>query len=314
MIRYDLSISGGRSTSNAGLHLRALFLMARPAQVLLIAFVYLFGAVIGWATGLSIDADSFWIGLLILIPISMSVHYANEYADFETDAQTLRTPFSGGSGALQEIGLPRQLALTAAWVSLAIGVGLVLLGLWSKILHPAALGVLSTGTFLGWMYSLPPLSLAWRGWGEFINALSGAMLLPLYGYAAQAGRLDLNLALVCLPFFTLAFNNLLATTWADRRADNAVGKFTLATRWQPQQLRALYRLIAFGAFLSLLILRDRLLPPNVFIFSLFALPAVLWGALTYTRQRNPLPSVSAMVLLLTLQLVAWGWIVVNLPS
>lgn len=314
MIRDDLSFSSVQSTSSARLLLLALLRMARPAQVLLIAFVYLFGAVIGWATGLPIDAVSYWIGLLVLIPVSMSVHYANEYADFETDAQTSRTPFSGGSGALHELGLSRQVALTAAWVSLVIGVGLVLLGLWSGTLHPAALGVLSVGVFLGWMYSLPPLTLAWRGWGEFVNALLGAVLLPLYGFAVQAGRLDLRLELVCLPFAALAFNNLLATTWADRRADAAVGKYTLATRWRPQHLRTLYRVIALAAFLSLLILRSRLLPPLVFTFSLFSLPVVLWGALTYTQQRNPLPSVSAMVLLLTLQFIAWGLTVVELAS
>ncbi|NIS81137.1 MAG: prenyltransferase [Anaerolineales bacterium] len=313
MLRHDNDFYGKLSADSIRLHLLVLFRMARPPQILLIGFVYLFGAVVGWATGQANDAESFWLGLLILIPGSMSVHYANEYADYETDLRTKRTLYSGGSGALPESGLPRRLALIAAWVSLFVVVGLAFLGLWARMLHPMGMTVLFVGVFFGWMYSLPPFALAWRGWGEITNALLGAMLLPQYGYAVQAGRLDLRLALVYLPFVALAFNNLLATTWADRRADAAVGKYTMATRWSPRNLQKLYTAVALGAFLSLLAIRSWLLPPVVFWFSLFAFPAVLWGALTYTQKRNPLPSVSAMVLMLTFQLIAWGFTALKFP-
>ena len=90
--------------------LRAIFLMARPSHLLLIGFIYLLGATMAVAMGAQIDAKLLLAGLLALMPISMSVHYANEYADVDTDALTQRTPFSGGSGALPGSGLPRSLA------------------------------------------------------------------------------------------------------------------------------------------------------------------------------------------------------------
>jgi len=95
---------------------------------------------------------------MIIFPISMSIHYANEYADHDTDALTKRAPFSGGSGALPESGLPPHAALVAAWVNLLIGIGVALVGLrWGLLLYPA-LSVLVFGVFFGWMYSMPVMS------------------------------------------------------------------------------------------------------------------------------------------------------------
>lgn len=290
--------------------LSAVYRMARPTQVLLVAVVYIFGAIIAAATGIPHDLTAFMYGLLTIVPVSMSIHYANEYADFETDALTVRTPFSGGSGALPETGLPRRLAKIGAWVSLIIGAGLAIGGAATGHVSRTALLVLIFGAFFGWMYSLPPLSLARRGWGELDNALLGGVLLPLYGYATQSGRLEISVIAACLPFASLVFVNLLATTWADREADCLVGKLTLATRWTIQHLRLLYVSVSIGAFTLLLLLNRWLLPSVVVRTSFLVLPLVVWGAISYTRHRNPFPTVAAMVAMLIVQAAAW-WSVVS---
>ena len=124
------------------------------------------------------------------------------------------------------------------------------------------------------MYSLPPLQLAWRGWGELDNALLGGLLLHLYGYAVLGGRISLEVATICIPFTLLAFNNLLATTWADREADAQVGKNTLATRLTIPQLCGLYAIVAVAAFTALPFLQ---VPREITFGSFLALPMVLWG-------------------------------------
>jgi 1,4-dihydroxy-2-naphthoate octaprenyltransferase len=293
--------------------LSAVFRMARPPQVLLVAAVYVFGAIIAVATGIPHDTKTFMYGLLTIIPISMSIHYANEYADFETDALTVRTLFSGGSGALSDTGVPRRMALISAWVSLTIGAGIALGGIAKGHVSSVALLVLGFGAFFGWMYSLPPLSLAWQGLGELDNALLGGVLLPLYGYVTQSGRVDIGVIAACLPFAALAFVNLLATTWVDREADYIVGKLTLATRWKPQHLRRLYAIVSIGAFTLLLLFNGWLLPPIVVWTSFLVLPLVVWGALSYTRHRNPFPTVAAMVAMLIVQATAW-WSIVSSSS
>jgi 1,4-dihydroxy-2-naphthoate octaprenyltransferase len=283
----------------------ALFAMSRPAQLVLIAFVYLFGSVISLANGVHLNVGTFWMGLLALLPLSASVHYANEYADHETDARTMRTPFSGGSGALLRTGLHQIVALRAAWIAAVVGALIAFIAFERGFLSPSAFGILTLGTFFGWMYSLKPLALGWRGLGELDNALLGGVMLPLYGYVAQEGNVDAWVIMALLPFGASVFINLLATTWPDRVADEMVGKRTLATRLPVQYLRLLYWSVALGIVLSLFLLLHRVLPLSVVAGSLLTAPVILWGGLRYTRQHSPFPTVAAMVLLLFAQTIAW---------
>jgi 1,4-dihydroxy-2-naphthoate octaprenyltransferase len=285
---------------------KLLFRMSRPAQILLLTGVYIFGSAIALAMGISISLAAFIAGLMAFIPTCASIHFANEYADFETDLLTERTPFSGGSGALLDSGLPRRTALLAAWGALAAA-GSFALFFWNTGWLPlAALGILTLGAVSGWMYSLPPLALAWHGWGEVTNAWLGGMLAPVYAFAVQSGTVTSETVLATLPFTLVVFNNLLATQWPDRAADALVGKRTLVTRWSPRRLRWLYFASALIALTSMLFFRESIFPDPVVWSSLLAIPVVLWGGLDFTRKHSPFPSVAAMVLLLVLQTIAWG--------
>jgi 1,4-dihydroxy-2-naphthoate octaprenyltransferase len=161
------------------------------------------------------------------------------------------------------------------------------------------------------MYSLPPLALAWRGWGELDNALLGGVALPLYAYLVQSGELDPWVILIFIPFGMLVFINLLATTWADRDADGAVGKFTLATRWNTIRLRRVYLAVAAGAFVYLGMFNRLLYPQPVLIASLLVIPILVWGFITYTRQHSPFPTVAAMAVYLMIQITVWGAVLVR---
>jgi 1,4-dihydroxy-2-naphthoate octaprenyltransferase len=283
-----------------------LFDTSRPDQLALIALVYAMGSAIALADGASIDPIVTGVGLLALLLVSMSVHYVNEYADYFADYLAIRTPFSGGSGALQRTGLPRRLPLQSAVVTGLLGAGVGLLG--RSVGYPfSALVVLLLIAAFGWAYSVGP-ALAWRGLGELDNAALGGIALPVYGFAVQAGTVTPRAVAVSIPFFSLVFVNLLDTTWVDREADGAVGKNTLATRFPASRLRALY-LLAVGVWLgSLLVLRGSVLPGAVVLASLLVVPFIIWGALWYTRRRSPFPTVVAMVLTAVAQTAAWLWV------
>jgi 1,4-dihydroxy-2-naphthoate octaprenyltransferase len=281
--------------------------MSRPSQLALIAVVYLLGTLIAVARGEPFGSRAAVVGLVVLLPVASSVHYANEYADYETDALTTRTPFSGGSGGLQETGLPRRLALRAAVVSLGVGTATALVCLRHGVTIPSLL-VLGGIAALGWLYSLPPLALVWRGFGEITNAVLGGLALPLYGYAVQADRIALDPVLACLPFTVLVFVNLLETHWPDRWADATVGKSTLPTRWSRSRLRLTYVLGTVAYLATLAILAGRALPVPIALASLVVVPFLAWGIVRYTRRDLPLPGVLAMVLAAVVQVLAWGWI------
>ncbi|MFD1511850.1 prenyltransferase [Halomarina rubra] len=278
--------------------------LSRPSQLLLILAVYALGAKIALASGATLDWAALVVGAAALLGVAASVHDANEFADHETDALTDRTPFSGGSGALARTGLPRTMALRAGVVALGVGSALALVGAVLGVLPLPALALLAVVAVFGWQYSVGPLKLAWRGWGELDNAVLGGLLLPTYGAAVLGGPLATTL-LACVPLFSLVFANLLATQWPDRRADAAVGKRTLVTRLAPRRLRTLYVGCVVVAFGSLALLAGGVLPVVVAGASLLVLPLSVWGAAGYTERRVPFPSVAAMVALVVVQLLAW---------
>ena len=304
-----------RSDHDLSTVLRALFEMSRPDQLLLMALLYATGVLVALVGGATVNPLPVVTGFLLFLPVAVSVHYANEYADYETDRLTTPTPFSGGSGALVRTDLPRGLALRAAVAALvvaAVAVGVVVgveRGGGTALAPDAtAVGLLSLIAVLGWQYSLPPLALAWHGWGELDNALLGGVLLPVYAVAV-AGEVRLASVLAFLPFGCVVFVNLLATTWPDRRADAAVGKATLATRLSAGRLRWLYAGGLLASGVSMAAVHGGAVPAVVCWASLLAAPLLLWGLLAYTRQRSPFPTVAGMVVLAGAQFV--GWVVVG---
>jgi 1,4-dihydroxy-2-naphthoate octaprenyltransferase len=266
---------------------------------------WLLGVAIASAKGHNLEANSVILSLITIITVSASVHYMNEYADHETDAITTRTPYSGGSGVLPSGLVPRSLAMKGAWASLLIGILAQLYAI-SIGTHPwSALAVLLLGAVGGWMYSLPPLRLGWRGLGEVLNAFLGSNLLPLYGFVTTSGGFDYKVSLACLPVTLIAFTNLLAVTWPDRTADEFVGKKTLATRWTPKRLQLSYRIAIITSFISLILLEGWILPREVVFSSLLALPLLIWGANTYTRNEISTATIYGMVVMIAAQTIAW---------
>ena len=291
------------------MNLRAYIAMARPLLLLAVLPIYWIGGLIARAFGQGWDLVRFWWGLAVLVPVTLASHYANEYADFETDALTVRTPFSGGSGVLAEQAGLRRGALWAAALLVISGLLAAWAGLRTGALSPWSLALWAAGTVFSLAYSLPPFKLAWRGWSEVINAVIIALLLPLYGYTVQAGYPAWTVVVGCLPFALLIFSLILATNWADRDADRQVGKMTLSARLRRPLLRRLYAAAAFLGIALQPLLIGVALPPLVAWSSLPAAPVIYWAWTRYTKTHSPLPTVIAMLTLLPLQL--WAWIAVG---
>ena len=280
--------------------------MSRPAQLSMIFLVYGLGVLLALARGAPGSVGPILLGFLALIPAALSVHYSNEYADFETDALTEGTPFSGGSGALQNSQLSRSFARDATVVTgLLVPVVLLFGAALGVFLSPTTLVLLGLILVLGWGYSVGP-AFAWNGLGEVDNALVGGVLLPLYGAAATAGTISVAAVLAVLPFGVVLFCNLLATHWPDREADAEVGKETLATRWPRRRLKSAYG-GAFALYVALVaLLWGGPLPFPVAVASAMVIPHFLWAFKEYTVRESPAPTVGAMVSLATLQTVAWA--------
>ncbi len=283
---------------------RLIWRMSRPLQLVAVSMVFAWGVIVA-SVEYPIYSFQIIVGFAALLAVTVSIHLINEYADVETDALTQRTTYSGGSGALSETGASPAIALIGAWIALLVGVLIAVIGVLTGPISVQAFGLLILGAFFGWMYSVRPLALAWKGWGELDNSLLGALLLPLFGYVLAGGTLNLSTILLFLPFTGLAFLNLLATTWADKEADGIVGKHTLAVKWSEERLRRLY--LTVGALTYLIIVFQNFLqfPRYVILVGFLTFPLSIWGFHSYTRKQDPSPSVIAMSAYMTLQIGVW---------
>ncbi len=268
--------------------------MARPDQLALVCVVYALGVLVAVARGAT--HANVLVGVGALLVVAVAVHYANEYADYDTDALTTRTPYSGGSGALHDADLGRPFARRAL-VGASVLAVLALLATVVAGVPASATALLSAILVVGVAYSLGP-RLAWRGLGEVTNAVLGGLALPLYGVAVTGTAPDVVDALTFLPFTAIVFANLLATQWPDRRADAHVGKRTLAVILDAHTLRRLYVLAAALGLGGVGALVATGLAPLA-LLALATPTAVLLavGARRYGRTESPAATVHAMLVL-----------------
>lgn len=282
---------------------RAAARLIRPDHVLLILVVLAAGWVMGRVdtvnSGGPLPPTGVVLTVLAIAAVAASAHAVNEYADVETDARTQRTRFSGGSGALLAHGLPASFALRVAVAAGLVAAALMILGLVSGAVSGVVTLMVAVGLIGGWTYSVGPWPWSRHGWGEVANALLGGLLLPATG-AVAAGAGFVPAALAFLPFTLLTFVNLLETQWADREADRAVGKHTLASRLSPTAIRRLGLLTVVAAYALSLVVH----PWPVALAGLLAAPLSALGV-RRLGHGPPGPSVVAMIAVLLLQAAAW---------
>ncbi|WP_298885446.1 UbiA family prenyltransferase [uncultured Serinicoccus sp.] len=276
-------MSHGGPAGPTSVRLRAAVRMSRPDQVLLILAVYAVGWVAGTAGvgagGAALPRPGAVLTALVVLAVATSVHVVNEFADVQTDVRTVRTRFSGGSGALQEHGLPAVFALRVAVVAAALAAVLTVLGLATGTVSGLVALLLTLGLVGGWAYSVGPWPFSRHGWGEVANALLGGLLLPATGAVVAGAALGPGL-LTFLPFALLTFVNLLETQWADRDADRAAGKHTLATRLPAPTLRRLGAVTGVTAYGLSLVVH----PWPVALAGLLAAPLSALGVHRLTRR------------------------------
>ena len=239
---------------------RAPFLVLTPACIALgLACVYRIAG----------DIPVFESALVFIgaLAAHISVNALNEYQDFHSglDAQTQRTPFSGGSGVLPAHPELASSALTIALIglliSMAVGVYFILQrGM--ALLPLGLIGLFLVIAYTRWITQHPLLCLVAPGLGFGPLMVVGTCVALTGTYAPLAWAASL------VPFF-LVNNLLLLNQFPDAEADRAVGRKHLlvtagakqASRWYALQMllafatlivAVLIGIMPFGALLGLL--------------------------------------------------------------
>jgi 1,4-dihydroxy-2-naphthoate octaprenyltransferase len=225
--------------------------LARPAFLAGGFTGFALGAAVARFDGYALDWRAYLLAQVMVTSFHLMVHFANDYYDQDTDAITVRTAWSGGSGVIPNGELPASVALIAALACAACGVIIVIAEALDGNVLLAALGV-AIGV-LGWSYSAPPMRLLARGLGELDTIAVVAVLVPLVGYATFAGALGPHAFAATLPGACAMFAMMLTVEIPDVAADAATGKRNLVVRWGARRAVVTARLLAAAAVVMLVL-------------------------------------------------------------
>ena len=308
----------GRSLARGGLSRRqrfqdraAIWLRALRLQFYPMTWIaYTIGALLAVGAG-PLQLGSYWIGYLCLFALEAATVFSNEYFDYDSDRRNTNAgPFNGGSRVLTDgsvrfgqmrmaIGMALLATALLAWWLLAGAVS-------SPAASAAVLGVLAVFA-LG--YTVPPLKLSHRGFGELDVAATHSFGVVLCGFVFQGGVVwDGSPWLVSVPLFLSVLAAITLSGIPDRDADWQAGKRTMVV--QVGVAKALK--IALGSTLAapaLALLIDQLGFAGR-LYGAWIWPAVLHALVAALligrrlRQPDPLPGLNPLMVI-SLSLILW---------
>ncbi len=258
--------------------------LSRPHFLLGAALLYALGVSIAHYLGATIDWSLYLLGQAWGTMVQLSAHYLNEYFDSSADAENPnRTLFSGGSGALGEGKLPREVAFWAAIFSMAMAASFTALIL--RDAHPsAALILVMVLIFLGaFFYSTPPIRLASSGYGELTTTVIVANLVPTMGYLLQHGELHRLVAMVTFPLTALHLAMMLAFELPDYASDIKYQKRTLMVRLGWERGMALHNGLILCSYVLVGIAMVSGLPLTIAVPMLLTLPLGIFSIWSMNR-------------------------------
>ncbi len=195
--------------------------MRLPFLILTPACVVLGLATAIWTVG-TVNWFHFVLVLIGAVSAHISVNAFNEYFDFKSglDEKTWRTPFSGGSGRLQQSPELEKPALYMAWFFLGLVTAVGIYFAWkigAALIPLGILGLLIIYFYTEWITRYPLLCLVAPGLGFGTLMVMGTDFVLTGSYSWTAFLASL------VPFF-LVSNLLLLNQFPDAEADQSIGR------------------------------------------------------------------------------------------
>lgn len=250
--------------------------------------MFALGAAIAAWHGHTVDATRYLLGQATVTALQLMTHYGNDYFDYDADRANLTpTTWSGGSRVLVADELPRAVALIAALVLAATGLGFGLLA--ARHGGPWTLPTVAAMLVIAWEYSAPPLRLCASGAGELGTAVVVTGLVPWLGFYLQAPDLAGvgTLLVAIVPPALLQLAMLLAIEFPDAAGDAATGKRTLVVRLGAPRAARLYAAITALAFVWLPVGWLLGLPARVALAAAIPAPVAGWRIARIAEHGDP---------------------------
>jgi 1,4-dihydroxy-2-naphthoate octaprenyltransferase len=219
---------------------RNLFRLAHPLHLFLGLLTYFLGASIANYLGRPFRPDAFWLGLVAVLLAQISMNMLAEVfrppAEPLMEGETLK-----GRIALRNNALYISIAALAANAVIAF-----LLYTNGRFSAEAFLFILLSLVFV-LAYSVPPLRLVNRGFGELLLAGHLAYIIPSIAYILQTGEVH-RFLLITLPLTFLAFGYFIIMDFPAFASDSKYNRSTLLTRLGWERVIPLHHLIILFAY------------------------------------------------------------------
>jgi 1,4-dihydroxy-2-naphthoate octaprenyltransferase len=208
------------------MQLRTLFQSIRPSFLILSPICVFLGTSTAIASQITIDTSIVLLVITGALCAHISVNTLNEYADFKSglDLVTVKTPFSGGSGALPREPAMANTVLSAGLVTLftTAAIGIYFVKQHGMLVLPIGIiGLVTILTYTKWINRWPLLCLIAPGLGFGLLMVTGTHLV-------LSSQISLTTWLAALVPFFLVSNLLLLNQYPDIQADKSVGRNHLA--------------------------------------------------------------------------------------
>ncbi len=171
----------------------------------------------------------FIFGYLIFFSAQLSVHYGNEYFDYDADRMTIPSFFSGGSKVLRN---NENLKIFSKWISIVLIIVSIILSVLFVFIFKASVRIIILALFanlLGWFYTAPPLKFSYRGLGEIVIMLIIGIILPIAGSVTVSDSVNKEIIVILTPLLLYTAMLSIAVEIPDYEADRISGKKNLVS-------------------------------------------------------------------------------------
>jgi len=215
--------------------------LSRPLYLFLAALTYVLGAGIARYLGNQYNPSVFWLGMLAILVAQLSMSLLVEvFRPFNEPIVPDET--RAERKAIQDAALYISLAaLTAAGV-------IAFLLFRDRSLTGSSILFLATSLLVIVIYSVPPLRLVTKGFGEFLLAIQLAYLVPSIGFLLQAGNVHRLIIVITIPLSVLAFAAFVALDFPAYAEDIKYERDTFLTRLGWERTVPLHHALIIAAY------------------------------------------------------------------
>jgi 1,4-dihydroxy-2-naphthoate octaprenyltransferase len=218
--------------------------LSRPLHLLLAALTYFLGASIANYLGKPFRTDAFWLGLIVVLLAQISMNLLAEVF------RPLNEPITEDETLKDRLTL-RNNTLYVSIAALTANAVIAFLLYNNDRLTLSSFFFLLLSLVIVLTYSVPPVRLTNRGFGEFLLAAHLAYVFPSIAYILQAGETHRFLMLT-IPLAFLAFAYFIIMDFPSFASDNKYERVTFLTRLGWERVVPLHHLFVLLAYLFFL--------------------------------------------------------------